>query len=139
MATPPRELTRCLHLNALALAFSLAHVMADYAIVAVQAGPGAWSPVLIVVVSSVAYGWWGWSMARAALGSRSGFYSLLVLSGVWAALLNGGSVVFTPITNVLADVIHFGCLLFGVWAAYTTWRLLRPSKAALTRAADAHI
>jgi hypothetical protein len=135
MRTSP--LNRCLQLSALALAFSLSHVMADFVLVAVQSAPGSWAPVAIVGVAAAVYGWWGWSMGQAAVGSRSGLFSLLLLAGIWTAVLNGATVVYTPITNVLADVIHSGCLLFGVWGAYAAWRLLGPGKAAPVRAADA--
>ena len=77
-------LTRCLQLNALALAFSLAHVVAD-----------------------------------------------------WHIGLFGASFVFTPLTEYVADVIHFGSLIFGVWGAYATWRVRRTSRVA-GRPADAH-
>ncbi len=121
-------LTRCLRLNALALAFSLAHVIADYAILSAQAGGDALALPWYLVLAGAAYGWWGWSMAQVGAGGRIGLYSLLVLSGLWAGLLNGGSLVFTSPTIVLADVIHFGSLLFGIGGAYATWRVLRSGR-----------
>jgi hypothetical protein len=63
-------------------------------------------------------------MAQAARGSRAALPSLLVLSGIWA-VLHGATFVFIPLTFILADIIHFGSLLFGLWAAYATWRVLR--------------
>lgn len=63
-------------------------------------------------------------MARAMAGHRSALIRLLLLSGIWAGLLKGGSFVFTSITNLPADAIHFGSLLSGLAAAYATWRLL---------------
>ena len=131
-------LTRCLQLSALALAFSLMHVIADYAILTAQAGGDALALPWYLALAGAVYGWWGWSLARAASGSRLALFSLLALSAVWAAFLNGGSVVFTPVTNLLADVIHFGTLLFGGGAAYTTWRLLRANQMAPARASDTH-
>jgi hypothetical protein len=118
-------LARCLRLNALALAFSLAHVIGDYAILTASAGGDALTLPWYLALAGAVYGWWGWVMAQVAAGGRTGLFSLLVLSGVWAGLLNGGSLVFTSLTIVLADVIHFGSLIFGVWAAYATWRFLR--------------
>lgn len=122
--------TRFLSLNAIALGFSLTHVMADYVIITAQMGTDALGAPWYLALAGVAYGWWGWSLAQAPGGSRLGLSSLLVLSGVWAGFLNGGSAVFTPIDNLLADVIHFGSLLFGSWAAYETWRMLRAYRAA---------
>ena len=121
-------LTRCLRLNALALAFSLAHAMADYGIIFGAPDSIDWGIAAYLGVSSAVYGWWGWSLARAAAGSRSGLLNLLPLAGGWA-ILHGATFVFTPITNLLADVIHFGSLIFGVWAAYATWRVLRARRA----------
>ena len=70
------QLTRCLQLNALALAFSLAHAMADYYVIFTMAGFNAWGMAAYIGVSSAVYGWWGWSMARAAAGSRAALPSL---------------------------------------------------------------
>ncbi|HET8626060.1 MAG TPA: hypothetical protein VFL91_01495 [Thermomicrobiales bacterium] len=119
-------LARCLRLNALALAFSLTHVIADYGLVG--AAPQAALAGYLAIAGAV-YGWWGWSLARAAGDGRSGLANLLALSGGWA-VLHGATFVFTPLTNLPADVIHFGSLLFGVWAAYATWRVLRAGRAA---------
>lgn len=137
MATASRRnatLTRCLQLNALAMAFSLAHVIADYAILTAQAGGDALALPWYLALAGAAYGWWGWSMAQATAGGRAGPVSLLVLSGLWAGVLNGGSLVFTSPTIVLADVIHFGSLLLGIAAAYATWRLLLSAMAPAVRA-----
>jgi hypothetical protein len=72
-------------------------------------------------------------MARAAAGSRAALPSLIALSGIWA-VLHGATFPFTPLTYILADVIHFGSLLFGLWAAYATWRALRGGRVAVARA-----
>ncbi len=127
-------LTRCLQLNALALAFSLAHTVADYGVIffAVTA-PNAWGMAAYLTVSSAVYGWWGWSMARAAAGSRAALPSLIALSGCWA-VLHGATFVFIPLTNILANVVHFGSLIFGVWGAYATWRVRRASRVAVAAA-----
>lgn len=132
-------LTRCLQLSALALAFSLTHVIGDYAILTAQAGGDALALPWYLALAGAVYGWWGWSLARAAAGSRSALFSLLILSAVWAAFLNGGSLVFTPLTNLLADVIHFGTLLFGIGAAFATWRLLQAHREAPAQATDARV
>lgn len=136
---PTSPLTRCLQLNALALAFSLTHVIGDYAILTAQMGGDALALPWYLVLAGAVYGWWGWSLARAGAGSRSALYSLLALSAVWAAALNGGSLVFTPLTILLADAIHFGSLLFGLGAAYATWRRLRTQQPAPLRSADASL
>jgi hypothetical protein len=87
----------------------------------------------IVAVACAVYGWWGWSMAQAARGSRAALPSLLVLCGFWA-VAHGASFVFTPLTEYVADIIHFGSLIFGIWAAYATWRALRGGRVAVARA-----
>ena len=127
------HLARCLQLNALALAFSLAHTVADYGVIFSMTGVHAWGMAAYLGVASAVYGWWGWSMARAAAGSRAALPSLLALSGVWA-VLHGLTFVFIPLTNILANVVHVGSLLFGLWAAYATWRVLRAT-GAVARAA----
>jgi hypothetical protein len=118
------NLARCLQLNALALAFSLAHTVADYGVIFATTDFNTWGVAAYLGVSGAVYGWWGWSMAQAARGSRAALPSLLALSGIWA-VLHGATFPFTPLTYILADIIHFGSLLFGLWAAYATWRVLR--------------
>ena len=122
------QLTRCLRLNALALAFSLAHAVADYGVIffAVTTA-NVWGMAAYVGVTSAVYGWWGWSLAQAAAGSRAALPSLLALCGLWA-VLHGATFVFIPLTNILANVVHFGSLIFGLWGAYATWRLLRANR-----------
>ena len=132
------HLARCLQLNALALAFSLAHTVADYGVIFGVPDANDWGMAAYLGVASAVYAWWGWSLARAASDGRTGLRILLVFSGVWAALLNGGSLMFIPLTNLLANVIHFGSLLFAAWAAYAAWRPLRANRVAPARAADAH-
>jgi hypothetical protein len=121
------QLMRCLRLNALALAFSLSHVIVDISLFASGPELSEAASAAIVAVACAVYGWWGWSMAQAAQGRRSALPSLLVLCGFWA-FSHGASFVFTPLTEYVADVIHFGSLVFGVWAAYATWRLLRANQ-----------
>ena len=121
------QLARCLRLNALALAFSLSHVIVDITLFASGPELGEAAATAIVAVACAVYGWWGWSMAQAALGRRGGLESLLVLCGFWA-VAHGASFVFTPLTEYVADVIHFGALIFGVWGAYATWHLLRANR-----------
>jgi hypothetical protein len=127
------QLARCLQLNALALAFSLAHTVADYGIIVTMIGTNYWFMTGYLGLSSAVYAWWGWSMARAVVDRQTALPSLLALSGFWA-VLHGATFVWTSITNILADVIHFGSLIFGVWAAYATWRLLRSSRVVVARA-----
>ena len=72
-------------------------------------------------------------LEHAARGSHAALPSLLVLSGFWV-VSEGASFVFTPLTEELADGIHFGFLIFGIWAAYATWRVLRGGRVAVARA-----
>ena len=128
-------LTRCLQLNALALAFSLSHVIVDISLFGSGPGISEWASTAIVAVACAVYGWWGWSLAQVARDGRTGLESLLVLCGFWA-VAHGASFVFTPLTEYVADVIHFGSLIFGVWGAYATWRVRRAGRVA-GRPADA--
>ena len=128
------RLARCLQLNALALAFSLAHAMADYGIIFAMTGFNTWGMAAYLGMSSAVYGWWGWSMARAAAGPpRSRCPACLRCPGSGRSC-TALTFVFIPITNILADVIHFGSLIFGVWAAYATWRVLRGSRVVVAQA-----
>jgi hypothetical protein len=124
------NLARCLQLNALALAFSLAHMVADYGVIFDTSDFNTWGVAAYLGLAGAVYGWWGWSMAQAVRGSRAALLSLLALSGIWA-VLHGASFPFTPLTLILADIIHFGSLLFGLWAAYATWRVLRAGRPAI--------
>jgi hypothetical protein len=128
-------LTRCLRLNALALAFSLSHTIADIALFAFGPGISEGVSMAIVAAASAIYGWWGWSMAQAARDGRAGQASLLVLCGFWA-VAQGVTFVFIPLTEYVADVIHFGSLIFGAWGAYATWRLLRARRVTLAAGLD---
>src|SRR5687768_3492464 len=132
MDTRDAHLTRCLRLNALALAFSLSHTIVDIALFASGPELSEAASAAIVAVACAVYGWWGWAMAQAAQGRRSALVSLLALCGFWA-FAHGASFVFTPLTEYVADVIHFGSLIFGVWGAYATWRVLRSGRVAVVR------
>ena len=133
MNTHDSHLTRCLRLNALALAFSLAHTIVDISLFASGPELSEAASTAIVAVACAVYGWWGWSMAQAARGSRAALPSLLLLCGLWA-VAHGASFVFTPLTEYVADIIHFGSLIFGLWGAYATWRVLRGGRGAVAQA-----
>jgi hypothetical protein len=126
-------LTRCLRLNALALAFSLSHTIVDITLFGSRPQICEAASTAIVAVACGVYGWWGWSMAQAARDVRGGLVSLFVLCGFWA-VAHGASFVFTPLTEYVADVIHFGSLIFGAWGAYASWGLLRTNRRALVAA-----
>ncbi len=138
MNTHDSQLTRCLRLNALALAFSRSHATVDIALFASGPELSEAASTAIVAVASAVYGWWGWSMAQAARGSRAALPSLLLLCGLWA-VAHGASFVFTPLTEYVADVIHFGSLIFGIWGAYATWRVARTNRMAPFRPTDARV
>ena len=124
------KLARCLQLNALALAFSLAHTVADYSVIFGTSDFNTWGVAVYLGVAAAVYGWWGWSMARAVVGGYGALPSLLVLSSIWA-VLNGATFPYSPLTYILADVIHFGSLLFGLLAAYATLRVWRDGRVAV--------
>src|SRR5215211_5431209 len=88
-------LTRCLQLNVLALAFSLAHVIVDWHISLSGASSEAMS------------------------ASRAGLLGLVALSAGWAALGNGLPMVFClppcPGAFPHQDIAHVGSLVFGGW------------------------
>ncbi len=127
-------LRRCLALNAAALAFSLAHVMGDFALV-FRLLPEAYAiHGAFVALAASAYGWWGWSLARVAGDGRSGLVSLLLPSVVMAGG-NGATIVFCPPPcggaspyQLWPDVSHVGSLLFGFLSARATWMLLRATR-----------
>ena len=134
-------LTRCLQLNVLALAFSLAHVVADWHIGLFGASSEAMSApqaALLWLVSGL-YAWWGLSLAAAARGARAGLLGLVALSAGWAALGNGLPIVFCPPPYPGAfpqqDIAHIGSLLFGGWAAYASGRAAGSSEQRRGRAA----
>ena len=132
------QLTRCLQLNALALAFSLSHVIVDISLFASGPEMSEATSAAIVAVACAVYGWWAWSMAQVASDGRTGLTSPLVLCGFWA-VAHGASFVFTPLTEYVAHVIHFGSLIFGIWGAYVTWRVARANRVAPFRPTDARV
>ncbi len=124
---------RCLWLNAAALAFSLTHAMGDFSLVVVLLPNLYWLHGAFVAFVGALYGWWGWSMAQAGRGAKSGFVGLFVLSLV--AVLNGASIVLCPPpcggTNpymLWPDASHLGSLIFGGLAAYAAWLVLRANR-----------
>ena len=64
--------SRCPWLNAFALAFSLMHVMGDFALVARLAPDPFWIQGIFVAFAAFLYGWWGCSLAQVERDSRSG-------------------------------------------------------------------
>ena len=132
-------LTRCLVLNALALAFSLAHLLVDWHIglfgASSQAVSG--SQAALLWLASFLYAGWGLGLAAAARGARAGLLSLVTLSAGWAALGNGLPLVFClpPCAGGYPhqDLTHVGSLLFGSWAAYARWQAARASEQPLGR------
>ncbi len=126
------KLARCLQLNALALAFSLAHSAADYGVIFDTTDFNTWGVAAYLGLVGAVYGWWSWSMAQAAVGGRGALPSLLVLSSIWA-VLNGVTFPFSPLTYAMADIVHFGSLLFGLWAAYATLRAWRGGQVTVAR------
>lgn len=116
--------------NAAALAASLAHVLIDAHIglfgltSPIMSGLQAANILLICLV----VGWWSLSLAAAHGGSRSALASALTLAIGWALLGNGAVFVLAPPPSdgfPYQDIAHFSSLIFGGWAAYTTWRDLK--------------
>ena len=111
------NLARCLQLNALALAFSLAHTVADYGVIFATTDFNTWGVAAYLGVSGAVYGWWGWSMAQAARGSRAALPSLLALSGIWAVLHGATFPSPRSRTSWRTSSTSTRCV-FGLWAAY---------------------
>ena len=109
---------------------SASHTVADYGVIFATTDFNTWGVAPYLGVSGAVYGWWGWSMAQAARGRHGGLRSLLALSGIWA-VLHGATFPFTPLTSILADIIHFGSLLFGLGAGYAAWRVLCGGRTAI--------
>ncbi|MAG36924.1 MAG: hypothetical protein CL878_11875 [Dehalococcoidia bacterium] len=120
---------RWLWLNALALAFSLAHLLLDWHVGVFGASSDSVSVLqggLLVLIAAV-YAWWGLSLATAGRGQRSGLVWLLILSAGWAFAGNGLAILacLPPCVFPYGDVTHLGSLVFGGWAAYETWQAMR--------------
>lgn len=128
MFVDAKILNRCVWLNAGAIGFSLAHIIGDTSIVL----PPAVSVSIVAPLSGIVYGWWALSMVRAASGRKSALISLLLLSVLWAGI-NGATIVYclpSCAYNPLADIIHLGSLLFGLFAGLAAWQVMRESRAA---------
>jgi hypothetical protein len=121
-------------LSAAALSVSLVHFMADWHIglfgptSQVFSGPQA---ALLWVIGAL-YGWWAWSLARAAVGQRSYLASGLVLTVGWAVAGNGLVIVacLPPCPGGFPhqDIAHLGSLLFGAAAGIAAWLALREQR-----------
>ena len=118
-------------LSAAALAVSLLHALVDWHIGLF----GATSEVLSTPQAALAwltaalYGWWAWSLAKAAAGSRSYLASVLVLTVGWA-LAGNGLVVFACLPPCPGgfphqDIAHISSLAAGAVGGVAVWLSLR--------------
>jgi hypothetical protein len=126
-----RILNRCLWLNSSALAFSLLRVMIDFSLIIILFSELLWIQGILLGGLGFAYGWWGWSLARAGRDGKSGMVSLLLLSFLWAGGNGASSLLTCPPPcgglnpyNPIADISHLGSLVFGATAAYSTVRII---------------
>ncbi|MGH2500248.1 MAG: hypothetical protein ACRDF0_09195, partial [Candidatus Limnocylindria bacterium] len=119
-----------LRLSSLALAFSLSHVIIDFAIGLY--GSGATLTMLQaanIAAYAAVYGYWGWAFG-AAREARWAVVVIALLAGVWAAFGQGvvGFAACPPPCRAATgfqDAAHLGSLVFGTWAASATVRALR--------------
>ena len=121
--------------HALAIAFSLAHLMTDWG---VQVIGGPIGPViapvqaLVLVIGSALYALWASALVLAGQGSRRAMAATLALCAI-GALGNGLSILACPPpcggAAPVGDLTHVGSLVFGVWAIYESWRALAQPRA----------
>jgi hypothetical protein len=126
-----------LGLNVAALTASLAHTFVDYHIGLF----GASSPTMSlaqagnVLLTCLVIAWWGVSLATARSGTRPGLSGAYALAVGWALLANGiAAVVAVPPPSAAfpyQDITHFGSLIFGGLAAYTTRREIKQNGVAI--------
>jgi hypothetical protein len=130
----PRLLKMWATWGALALAFSLSHVLIDFQVglfgpssEQMQAGQA-----LLILLVSLLYAWWGVSFAWAGLpGARAaGLAGLLVPAFLWSFVANGlvGVAACPPPCSgawPYQDIAHFGNVIFGGLASAATWRAVR--------------
>ena len=133
-------LPRWAWLSALALAFSLVHVVLDYQIglFGETSEDVSWVQAALAFLLGLLYAWWGASFAMAGGGAWQGvgLASLLVLALVWSFLGNGLAGVFAclpPCSGAFPyqDVAHFGNIIFGGWASYALWSMVRKARGAV--------
>ena len=130
---------RWLWLNAIALAFSLIHVLIDFSI-------GLWgksstvlsaAQMLNITAIALTYGWWVWALGGAARGEWRGLAGVFALTLLWSFLANGvlGLLVAPPPSAAFPyqDAAHLGNIVFGGLALWALWPSLRaelPGRAA---------
>lgn len=113
------------------------HVLLDYQVglFGRTSNEMSWAQAALVVLLGLLYAWWGVSFALAG-GSTwqgAGLAGLLWLSLLWAFLANGLAGVFAclpPCSGAFPyqDIAHFGNIIFGGWASYSTWTALRATR-----------
>ena len=123
--------------GALALAFSLMHVLLDYhvGLFGQTSSELSWVQAALVLLLGLLYAWWGvsFAMAGGSAWQAAGLAGLLWLSLLWSFLANGVAGVFAclpPCSSAFPyqDIVHFGNIIFGGWAAYSTWTALRAAR-----------
>jgi hypothetical protein len=128
---------RWLLAHTLAIAFSLSHVMLDMW-VGVLGSPTdslSASQALILLISTVQYAMWAYTLVLASHGSRSALKATLGLAAVGS--LNGFTIVFClpPCFFPIGDLSHIGSLVFCLWAMFESWRALKQNSTVYTRQA----
>lgn len=126
---------RWLPAHALAIGFSLGHVILDWHAGLFGPMESVMRPVqaLVLVSGASLYAVWASVLTLAGQGSRVGLVATLVVSAV-GGLGNGLAIVACPppceAAAPFGDLSHVGSLVFGAWAMYESWRALtrRPTR-----------
>lgn len=135
--TTSRTRPQWLWSGALALAFSLVHVLLDYQVglFGRTSNDVSWAQAALALLLGLLYAWWGvaFALSGGSTWQALGLVNLLWLSLLWAFLGNGLAGVFAclpPCSGAFPyqDIAHFGNIIFGGWASYATWSALRTSR-----------
>ncbi len=120
---------RWLLVHALAIAFSLSHVILDWW-AGLLAPPGdtmSGKGMLLLGLSVAIYALWAYALALASHGSR---WWLVVTIGVSAvSSLNGFAIIYClpPCVFPVGDLSHIGALIFCLWAIIESWLVIMRS------------
>ncbi|MGI8915818.1 MAG: hypothetical protein ACR2JY_18905 [Chloroflexota bacterium] len=126
----PTGLSDLVWINLAAMGFSLAHTLVDLGIVLGQSSPRyVVQQALLPVLLAALYTWWGWTLAKAVEGVKSGLVGLMAFGVAWVVVANGVTIIYCmpPCGSVplYADTLHIGNLILGPTAAYFAYMAFR--------------
>ena len=142
-ARPSWPSWRWLPAHALAIVFSLGHVILDwdYSLFGPPASALTGIQVLVLMLDVAIYSLWASALVVASRGSRLGMAATMVVCAV-GGLGNGLSIVACPPpcsgAPPFGDIAHIGSLIFGAWAVFeSALALLALRRARAARTASA--